>query len=434
MVGDYKIKTLGNGLRLLHVPMDTASVTVLILAGVGSRYETDAQAGLSHFLEHMAFKGTKNRPNTLIIASEIEAVGGEFNAYTSKDHTGYWIKAAANHLPLIVDVLADMLKNSLFETEEINREKGVIVEEINMYEDTPSRKVGSDFETLLYDKTALGREIIGTKQTVRAVNRQNFVNYLKTYYKAGNMVVAVVGGPKSQAYEKKTFSLLEKHFADLPEGKVPGFKKVSENQKKPALWINHKKSEQAHLCLGVRAIPLDSPKRYAMTLLTAILGGGMSSRLFYQVRERRGLAYYVRSETSKYQDVGNFVTQAGIDINRLEQAVQVILAEYTKTTETAGAGAISESELKKAKEFIKGRLILGLEDSQAVASVYATSLLLEGKIRTPETVLKAIEAVSLGQVRALAKEIFVDRNLNLTIIGPFKKDVDAKLRTMLKFS
>lgn len=421
----YQRSVLSNGLRLITVPMEhVQSATVLILVGAGSRYETKEINGLSHFLEHMAFKGTNKRPNALAISSEIEGVGGEFNAFTSKDHTGFYIKAANKHLPLMIDVLSDMLLHSKFNPEEIDRERGVIIEEINLYEDTPSRKIGEIYEELLYGETPLGRDIAGKPEIIKKIQRQDFLGYVNGLYAPEKTVVVVAGGIN------KVQSLIEKALGDWKNKATWHYEKASDNQNRPQVKIVYKKTEQAHLALGVRAYNFFHPDRYPLALLSTILGGGMSSRLFIQVRERRGLAYYVHSAAEQYSDVGNFVTLAGVDLKKIDEAVKVILEEYQKISQSKalrewakhspGVEGVSVKELTKAKEFLKGRLILELEDSRAQAGIFGSSELLESKIKTPEEIIGKIDQVALEDLERVAKDLFRKEKLNLAVIGPFK--------------
>lgn len=414
----YQKQTLPNGLRLLTIPMPgVASVTVLISVGIGSRYEEKSINGISHFLEHMAFKGTVKRPSALEISSIIDGIGGEFNAFTSKDHTGYYVKAAAKHLPLLVDVLSDMLLHSKFDKAEIEKERGVIIEEINMYEDMPIRKISDLYENLLYGDTKLGRDISGLKDVIKKVKREDFVSYVDNFYSPKNTIVTIAGG-LDKNHETGIKNLVNKYLGDWKEKDVVPFEKISDDQKKAALLLHYKDTQQAHLCLGVRSYHLTHQGRYNLGLLTAILGGGMSSRLFIQVREKRGLAYYVRSGNEMYQDVGNFVTQAGVDVVRIDDAVKVMLAEYQKIAQEK----VTQKELDKGKEYLKGRFTLELEDSRNVAGLFAASDLLEDKIRTPEEIMREIDKVTVDDIQKCAGEIFVEKNLNLAIIGPYKDE------------
>lgn len=423
MFNTFHKLVLGNGLRLITIPMDSVpSITVLISIGAGSRYESREINGISHFLEHMAFKGTKKRPSALDISEIIDGIGGEFNAFTSKDHTGYYIKAHIKHTNLLFDVLSDMLLNSLFHEAEMNKERDVISEEINMYEDTPAKKVGDLFEHLLYGNHPLGWEISGQLDNIQSITRQDMISYLDRLYGPANCVVTVAGGLGLTAgngtYTSDDItSLTQKWLGDWKKTTNSHFLKVSDKQEAPRVLVRYKKTEQAHLCLGMRSFPLGHPRRYALAILSAILGGGMSSRLFIEVREKRGLAYYVRSGAEQYHDTGNFVTQAGVDMDRITDAISVILEQFKLMT----TADISTKEFQRAKEYIKGRLTLELEDSRAVAGLYGSQELLEGKIRTPQEIMKAIDQVVLEEVVTVAKELFVTKKLNLAVIGPFEE-------------
>ncbi len=420
---DPKIYTLKNGLKV--VVIETASfptVTTQLLIGAGSRYETKENNGIAHFFEHMAFKGSKRYPNSFIISSTIEGEGGIFNAFTSKDHTGYWIKGLCEDFPVVIDVLSDMVLNPLLEPDEIRRETGVIEEEINMYEDNPSRKVGEVFDTLMYPENALGYEIAGTKETVRTFTRQTFTDYIQKHYHPKNAVLAVAGGIK---YIKDLIPQIEEKFEPWAKGELHSYDPVVINQTKPAISVRHKKTEQTHFCIGYHTFSQNDPRRYALSVLTTILGGGMSSRLFMEVRERRGLCYYISTGRELYEDVGSVVTQAGLtnDIGKIKEAIKVILKEQQKIS----AGEVKAEELYKAKELLKGRLLLSLEDSSNVGSFYGNRLLLEGAVISPEQIIENLEKVTLGDVIDLSKEIFVPEKLNIAMIGPYhQKDLTLK--------
>lgn len=421
----YKRTVLKNGLRVITVPMPSfESATVMIMVGAGSRYEAKENNGISHFLEHMAFKGTQKRPSALDISTLIDAIGGEFQAFTGKETTGYYIKSSANQIELSFDVLSDMLQNSLFKEEEINKERGVILEEINLYEDTPIRKIGDIYENLLYGDTPLGRDIAGEKDVIKNVKREDFIKYMSNLYSAGNIAVVVAGGVEHQ----KIINLTQKYFAKMPEFKTLPYSKVTEKQKNPQILIKKKTTEQVHIAIGVRTVSLDSDYRYPLAVLSIILGGGMSSRLFHEVREKRGLAYYVRSMSDHYQDCGNLVSVAGVDPKRVEEAVSVILDQYHGIANIKYP--ISSEELKKAKEFLKGHLVLELEDSRSVAGFYAGQELLEKHIDNPEEVLLKIDKVTVEQIEEAAKKFFLSRNLNLAAIGNFSDG--QKLEKMLR--
>ena len=419
---------LSNGLKVLLVDTKAfQTLTTILLVGAGSRYENKKNNGVAHFFEHMAFKGSTKYPDSFTITSTIESLGGVFNAFTSKDHTGYWIKATNEHFPTLIDVISDMVLNPLLVDGEIEREKGVIVEEINMYEDTPYRKVGDLFEQLLYDGNPLGYDIAGTKDTVTKFTRKTFVDYIQKLYHPANSVFVVAGGLDGKTDYKK---IIEEKFKGWKNGRDRAkFSVVKEIQTKPNILIQHKKTEQTHFVLGFRAYPSGHKKRHAAGVLGAILGGGMSSRLFIEVRERRGLCYYISTGRETYEDVGSFVTHAGVtnNLEKTKEAIRVSLREHKKVA----VGDVKKDELFKAKELLKGRLLLSLEDSQNVSTFFGTRLLLEGEIESPEEIIKKIDAVTLDEVVDVAKELFKPEKLNLALIGPFKDgDITAKDLTL----
>lgn len=421
----FQRTVLSNGIRLILVPMEgVKSVTSLIMVAAGSRYETKKNSGISHFLEHMAFKGTKKRPSAIAISSLIDGIGGEFNAFTSKETTGYYIKSSSNHINLTLDVLSDMLQNSLFESKEIDKERGVILEEINLYEDTPVRKIGDVYERLLYEDTPMGWDVAGEKGIIRQITRSDFLSYLKSLYSGHNMTVVVAGGFDGKAVAK----LVQSYFGDMKRFKILTPLKVVEKQKKPAVLIKHKKTEQVHLALGVRTFPVHDERRHALGVLATILGGGMSSRLFHEVREKRGLAYYVRSSSDHYDDCGSLVSTAGVDPKRIDEAIKVIVSEYTKLAH--GKANITTEELKKAKQYMKGHLVLELEDSRSVAGFYGSQEILERKIDTPDEVIQKTMAVTVDDIENVVKEVFVPERLNLAIIGQFENK--ARFERLLK--
>ena len=391
------------------------SVTSMILVGAGSRYETNLNNGVSHFLEHMAFKGTKKRPSALEISSLIDGIGGEFNAFTGKETTGYYIKSSVNHLKLSLDVMSDMLRNSLFKTEEINKERGVIIEELNLYEDTPARKIHDIYESLLYGESPMGWDIGGRKEIIKKLSREDLTSYMDSLYSADNMVVIIAGGIDSD----KTEPIVGKFFADMKSFDIKGYRKVVEKQSKPAVMVKRKKTEQVHVAIGVRTIPLNHKDKYALSILASILGGGMSSRLFHEVREKRGLAYYVRTSSDHYQDSGTLVSTAGVDPKRVDEAITVILDQYHGIATAKSADPITDKELKKAKEFIKGHLVLEIEDSRAVAGFYGLAEILEDKIETPSEYMEKIDQVTLDEIADAAQNYLVSQTLNLAVIGNF---------------
>lgn len=414
-----EVTTLSNGLRVLTI--DTKSfptLTTILLIGAGSRYENEHNNGIAHFFEHMAFKGSKKYPDSFTITSTIEGLGGKYNAFTSKDHTGYWIKATSDNFETVVDVIADMILEPKLLAEEIEKEKGVIKEEINMYEDTPMWKSGDLFEELLYKGTSLGYEIAGTKETVDSFTRQTFTDYMNQLYHPDNAVLIVAGGFDGR--KKEYVDVIQRAFGAWERHPVSGsFEPVVEHQTKPAVLSYHKKTEQTHFCLGFRSHGFSHPSKFASSVLATMLGGGMSSRLFIEVREKRGLCYYISTGRTSYADVGSFVTSAGVtnDREKTKDAIKVILKEHKKMLN----GEFSPEELKKAKSLIKGRTLLSMEDSQNVASYFGNELLLQNEIKTPEEIIEKIEAVTAEEIIAAARDIFNPNNLNLSIIGPYKK-------------
>lgn len=416
----YSKEVLANNLRLITVPMSSfKSATVLILVGTGSRYETKKINGISHFLEHMVYKGTERRPGPIDIPSEIEGIGGSWNAFTAKDHTGFYIKAANTHIEHMLDILSDVLQNSLLKNEEIEKEKGVIVEEIHMYEDMPIQKVSDVYDDLIYGDTPLGWDIAGTPEIVRSFDRSTFVSYWKKHYVPSNMVIVIAGGVGNAKMENARMrKLAEKYFGKLLDrsaGRALGAKVV---QNGPRVKIKHKKTEQAHMCLGVQAYHLGHPDRYNLGLMTAVLGVGASSRLFDEIREKRGYAYYCRASNDQYIDAGHFVTQSGLVLSKIDDAVKVILEQLHLLA--TGKRPVGKKELTRAKELLKGHLILSLEDSKNVAGHFGTDELIEGKIHTPDQVIEKIDAVKAENIERVARDIFKTERLNLAIIGPFE--------------
>lgn len=394
------------------------SLTVMVGVGAGSRFETRRISGLSHFLEHMAFKGTQKRPTTKQIATEVEAVGGEFSAYTDKEFTGYYLKLAAKHQELAFDILSDMLSNSLLKQEEIEREKGVIFEEINLREDVPMTKAAVSFERLIYGDNPMGWDIAGEKETVKEINRSDFLAYLNRLYYPRNMVLVLAG----KINQSKVIRLAHKYFSPLQKVGHKVTKPIRIKQTKPRLMLVTKKTEQAHFCLGVPGYELNHKDRFTLWVLTAVLGVGMSSRLFLEVRERRGLAYYINTDTYLFTDSGCLNTRAGVKLAKIEEAIRIIIAEMNRLMTTK----VAAKELNKAKEIRKGGLILALEDSFQQAERYVTQLILEKKIRTPKQSLNLIDRVTADDVLRVAKDLFRPEKLNLAIVGPYKNEQPFK--------
>ena len=408
----FQRSTLTNGLRVVTAPMSQAkSVACFIMVAAGSRYETPESSGIAHFAEHMFFKGTEQRPTARDIAGEIDAIGGEFNAFTGKEYTGYYVKCAAEHRDVALDTLVDMLRRSKFSPEEIEREKGVIIEEMNMYIDTPRDYVDSVYDHLLYGDQPLGWDIIGTKETIRAATRETFLDYLDRWYRAPRVVVGV-GGNLGSGLEPA----LERLLGDVPNGSTVEPQGVVWEQGGPRVKAHHKESDQAHLRFGVHSYPLTHTDRYAVTLLATVLGGGMSSRLFTEVRERRGLAYYIYAYNQGYTDAGTLFAQGGVDIARIDEAISTVVAEFARIANEP----VAADELEKARSFAKGRLVLTLEDPKGVIMFGLRSEVLEERLREPDEVLAGLDAVTAEDVQRVAQDLIRTERLNLALIGPFE--------------
>jgi len=407
----FEKTVLPNGLRAVTAPMPQAkSVACFVMLAAGSRYETRETNGIAHFAEHMFFKGTERRPTARDIAGEIDSIGGEFNAFTGKEYTGYYVKCAAEHRDTALDVLVDMLRNSKFDPEEIEREKGVIVEEMNMYYDTPRDYLEGVYDELLYDDTPLGWDIIGKKETVRSAERETFLDYLDHWYRAPRMVAGIAGAVGDDIVPR-----LEELLGDVPNGAKGSPPPVEWKQDRAQVKVHTKQSDQAHIRVGVHSYPINHPDRYALGLLATVLGGGMSSRLFTEVRERRGLAYYVYGYNMGYTDTGTLYAQGGVDIKRIDEAVKTIVAEFGRIA----AEPVEGDELEKARNFAKGRLVLSLEDPKGTIMFGLRSEVLEGTLREPDDVLAGYDAVTIEDIQRIAQDIVRENRLNLAVIGPF---------------
>lgn len=419
----YQKHTLKNGLRVILAPMkETETATVFIMTGVGSRYESRRENGLAHFLEHMFFKGTKKRPTAIDISKELDGLGAEYNAYTGKDRTAYYAKVEARHWGTALDIVSDLFLNAKIEQAEINREKGPVIQELNMYEDTPTRIIADLWERHLYGDHPLGWEIIGTKENLRSFTRKDFMQYLKRGYAAENVVVGVAG----KIDPKIVLKAIKEHFAGIRTGRKPTFQKIKERQNKPGIFIKQKKTDQSHLIIGVRAYHMNHKDRYALSVLATILGGGMSSRLWMAVRERRGLAYRVTTGIETYPDAGYLATQSGVEHHNLDETIGVILNEYRLIAkEKVGA-----AELRKAKDHIKGQMALAFEGSDDIIEYLVSQETIRREIVLPKEKAKLIDKVTAEDVLRVAKDIFVNKKLNLAVIGP--KANKVKLGKLLR--
>ena len=416
----FQRTTLANGARVLTAPMSHAqSVSCFLMYAAGSRYERREESGIAHFAEHLFFKGTERRPTARDIATEIDSIGGEFNAFTGKEVTAYYVKCAAETRDVALDVLVDMLRNSRFDADEIEREKGVIVEEMNMYADTPRSYIGNVWERHVYGDQPLGWDIIGTEETVRAATRETFAGYLERWYRPERMVIGLGGRVGDDVIER-----LEQLLGDLPAEATGTPEAVVLPEDGGPVRIHTKQSDQAHLVIGAPSYPHGHPDRYALQLLATVLGGGMSSRLFTEVRERRGLAYYVYCGNNSYADAGTLAAQAGVDLNRIDEAVETIVAELRRVV----TESVPADELEKARSFAKGRFVLGLESPHATIMFGLRREVLEGRAIEPDEVLAGLDAVTVEDLERVAAEI-LGGSLRLAVIGPF--DDPARFERLL---
>jgi predicted Zn-dependent peptidase len=402
--------TLDNGLRVLTQTMPhTRSVSICIFVGVGSRYESEPQAGVSHFIEHLCFRGTTKRTTSREISEAIEGVGGIINAGTDKELTVYWCKVAQPHLTLALDVLADILLHARFDPADIERERQVITEEINMSRDSPSQLVNMLIDELLWPQHPLGRDVAGTKESVAAISREMIVDYLAQQYLPANTVVSVAGA----AEQKEMISAVEQVLGKWTARKAnPSYSPYKE-RRFPRLRIEKKETEQAHLCLALSGLPLLHPKRFSLDLLNVILGEGMSSRLFTEIRDRLGLAYNIYSYVEHLSDTGSVTVYAGVEPKNLQLTIKAILEQLARLKE-----AIPQAELTKAKELAKGRLLLGMEDSRSVAGWMGGQEILTQRILSVDQVLAIIDAITAEEIQQLARELLVSSQLRLAVVGP----------------
>jgi predicted Zn-dependent peptidase len=421
----FRKTTLQNGLRVLTKKLPgTSSVTVLVLVGAGCRYENNDIRGLSHFLEHMFFKGASRYKNAKEVSEAIDSVGGIFNAFTGKEYAGYFVKVASEHIKVAVDVLSDMLVNSKFKQEEVDKERGVILEEYNMYQDTPMYQIGWTFENLVFGDQPLGWDEIGTKEFIKKASHKDFVNYFEKLYTPDNAVVAICGD-----VDHKEASDMILDFFDMDNEKKAYEFEPLKSLETEKICLIEKKTEQAHLALGFPGLSETHEDHYALMLLSAILGGGMSSRMFLAVREAKGLSYYIRTSTDDYIDGGTFATFAGVDLKRIDDAIESIVEEYKKVAEDG----VTAKELAKAKAYLKGKIVLSLEDSEEYSHFLAKYELLHGEARDPEQYIKGLEKVTLADISRVVKNLFKAEKLKLAVIGPYNSEDKARFEKLLNF-
>ena len=406
---------LKNGLRVITIPMkESPTVTALVLVETGSKYETKDINGLSHFLEHMCFKGTTKRPSAKIISTELDEMGAQYNAFTGQEYTGYYAKSDAKHFKKIFDVVSDIYLNSTFPEAEMEKEKGVIIEEINMYEDLPMRHVQDMIMEVMYGDQPAGWNIAGPIENIKKMKRDDFVKYKREHYVPKATTVIIAGGVP----EKDMMSMVKKTFGDLKNDKKFGKIKTVEKQTAPVAKIKHKATDQTHFVLGFRAVDVFDKKNVALSMLAGVLGAGMSSRLFHKLREEMGVCYYVRANTDPYTDHGVFQISSGVDNKRVKEVISAILVECEKLK----TELVSEKELAKVKEMFIAGMKMGLEATDDVANFYGGQEVMVGKIETADEKAKKIKAVTAKQIQTMAREVFKNEKLNLALIGPFTKN------------
>jgi predicted Zn-dependent peptidase len=416
---------LDNGVRVVTGPMTgVKSASLILYYGVGSRFEDPTYQGVSHFLEHMLFKGTERRPDPLMISQAIESVGGILNAATGRESTNYWAKVPSTHFPLAFDVLADIVRNSVIDEGELTKERSVIVEEIRSVFDAPEDLVHDVIDVAIWGTQSVGRPIAGTEETVGRISQPAMASFWKRNYRPDRLVVAAAG----DLTHAEVVRLAEQHLGDLTANGEPDISEPSDSdQDDVRVQLVERDTEQAHLCIGLPALPYSTERRYVQGTIEAILSSGMSSRLFQEIREKRGLVYSVYGYFRPYQDVGQAVIYAGTDLERVEEAITAIIDELRKLRDNG----VPEDELARTKELRKGRLLMGFEDSRSVASWIGSQELTFGEIRTPEEVMERIEAVTADEVKELADELFQTQKLNLALIGPYSDE--QAFRALVQF-
>ena len=410
----YQKTTLDNGLRLVTSTMPhTRSVCIGLFIGTGSRYESDAEAGTSHFIEHLLFKGSEKRPTPGEISAAIEGVGGILNGGTDKELTVYWCKIAQDHFPLALDVLTDMLLHPRFDPQEITKERQVIIEEINMCKDSPSQEANMLIDGLLWPGHPLGRDIAGSKETVAAITREAMLDYLDRQYQPDNTVVAIAGNIRHQKAVNSVSRVMDSWASRKPRTGYSTYQPAPAQQVK----IEKRDIEQAHLCLALPGLPLLHPQRFKLDLLNVILGQGMSSRLFTEIRDRLGLAYSIHSYAEHFLDSGSLTIYAGVDTKNLATAIKAILEQLNQLKET-----VPEAELSRARELSRGRLLLRMEDSHNVAGWLGGQEALTKRVLTTEEVTAIIDAITAEELEQLARELIEGKSLRLAVVGPVAED------------
>ena len=420
----YRKTILENGLRVITIPRkDDLATTFLVLVEAGSKYETKDISGVSHFLEHLCFKGTKKRPTAMHIAGELDGLGADYNAFTAQESTGYFAKVEAHKIDAALDIMSDLYLNPVFDAAEMEKEKGVVIEELNMYEDLPMKKINDHFMELLYGDQPAGWDVGGTKAVIRSIGKDQVVGYRGEHYLPQATVVVVVGAFD----EEEMLAKIRASFGSMPAGKKAGKAAVTESQSEPRVMLVPKKVDQTHVVIGCRAFSNADPHRFALEVLSDILGGGMSSRLFQKVREELGAAYYVKSSIELFTDHGFLAVNAGVDQAKLGAVIAAVLAEMKRLADEL----VPADELTRAKNHLIGRIILGLEASDELASFYGVQEIDGMPLMTPQELVERVSSVTPEEIRDVAREIFRDDRLNMAVIGPLESDTE--LRAALRF-
>jgi len=411
----YCKTTLGNGLRILSAPMPgTRSVSVSLYVGAGSRYETPSEAGLSHLLEHLLFKGSEKRPSAQLISETIDSVGGVMNAGTDRELTVYYAKVARPHFQRAADVLADMIRHPLIEAAEIEKERKVVIEELASIEDSPAQLVDVLLDATMWPDQPLGRDVAGTEESVNGLTREATLDYMHRQYIPNNIVVAVAGAVD----HAEIVDFFSDALGDWNQGSPSRWFPAIDGQTAPRARVQYKRTEQAHIEIAVHALSNQDPDRFAVDLISIILGEGMSSRLFMELREKRALCYDVHSYASHYLDTGAFAVYTGVDPKKTVEATGALLEQLALVRDSG----VSDEELHKAKELSKGRLLLRMEDTRNVSGWIGGQEMLNGFVRTPDEVVELVDAVTSDDIRRIAKRLLDDRKLSMALVGPFRSD------------
>jgi len=410
----YQRTVLPNGLRILTSAMPhTHSVSVSLYVGAGSRYEQEREAGVSHFVEHLLFKGTEKRPTAQEVAEAIDGVGGVLNGGTDREYTVYYIKVARPHMDLALDVLFELVRRPLMDPSEMEKERQVILEELAMVADSPPQLVDLLLDSLLWPENPLGRDVAGTPETVNGIDRQMVMGYLGQQYVPSNILVSVAGNIEHEEVVSAIAAALGDWQGGKPAAWLPA---ISSNGTRCA--VHYKSTEQAHVSVAVPGLPLSHPDRHAISFLSVILGEGMSSRLFIELREKRGLVYDVHSYSAHFLDAGAFNVYTGVDPKNAVAALSLVLAELARIRQD---GPTTE-ELTKARELSKGRLMLRMEDTRNVSGWIGAQDLLMGNVRSIEDAVAEMDAVTLEDLQRVAREIIDPAKLHLAVVGPYRSD------------